>query len=186
MPLPLSFGPTSGGSIGRAQNFSTSKLMQHTERAQATTSIGRALNKSANTGPTTSISHPSGVGQEAQTSALRRAGDKRTSSLGRPNEEQTEEMENNRYEYMMRQRMRSKRANRAEAKRDVTRALTNSTSKNSKHYMHRMIERHEKKHGLSIDTEAKKMMKTEIHRASRSGAVNAADLGEMEKLIDGL
>ncbi|MBT4153187.1 MAG: hypothetical protein HOE53_00900 [Candidatus Magasanikbacteria bacterium] len=186
MPLPLSLGQSGGASVGRAQNFSTSKLMQHTQRAQATTSIGRAMNHTMNNKPTTSIAHPSGAPEGAQTSALRKKGDKRTTSLGRPAEEANEERENNRYDYMMRQRMRKKRHDRAEAKRGFGRKLTGDASKKSKNYINRMVERHEKKHGLTVDADAKKMMKMELKRAGRRGDLNTNDLGEMEKMVDKL
>jgi len=38
-----------------AQNFSTSKLNQHKDRAKATTSMGRAMQQHAGSGPTSSI-----------------------------------------------------------------------------------------------------------------------------------
>ena len=59
--LPPTFGSGQASSSIRpqasahAQNFSTSKLNQHKERAKATTSMGRAMQKSAGSGPTSSI-----------------------------------------------------------------------------------------------------------------------------------
>ena len=67
--------------VGRAQDFSTAQLKQHKERAAATTSVGRAIERSRGAGPRTSVNH---VGRSAQSAATSIA-----HPTGRPTDAQT-------------------------------------------------------------------------------------------------
>lgn len=82
----MSAGKLGVGPIGRAQNLNTTELSQHKERSAATTSIGRAMSKSASTGPSTSVMHPGGMGQPASTSVAHPGGggQQATTSIFKP------------------------------------------------------------------------------------------------------
>lgn len=142
LPTSGAAGATPRPQIGRAQDFSVSQLRQHTERQQATTSIGRAMSNSGNMTPSTSALHPAGAAQPASTSVFHPGGlaqaastsvfhpgghaQEATTSINNrqhakrsihDTEEYDEDRDKARYEYARRKIMQRKAAERAEAEK---------------------------------------------------------------------
>ncbi|MBP9761222.1 MAG: hypothetical protein KBD15_03230 [Candidatus Magasanikbacteria bacterium] len=98
--------PSVSGGWGHAQDLSVSQLQQKKDRDAARTSIGRVIQQDGDMTPSTSISHPAGVGATAQTSIF--SAPKDTVALGATQGEQ-DASDDRRYNYMQRL-IRAKRA----------------------------------------------------------------------------
>lgn len=192
-----------------AQSTSVSKLQQKKDRESATSSMSRFMKRESTSGPTTSISHPTGYNQGGVTSANAMQHQQAKRSVYDKDGIGSEAQDEKRYSYIQ-NLIRSRRAKmRAAIKRGMAgksasgaasmnrelgkifkehRDVFKGMTKEEKKYFENLMVKHAgaktSQGGLSFDT--RKTIESDIERAQQAGTLSRVRADDFKKLVDTL